>query len=112
MAHNYVLNGDVMADPDVEFTVDKKNRMLYPQTYQQDSLQYFERVDGDSARARELNHFMHEWLTNVVDQKYKVQTIYTEDKELSIKENPNAVRNFCKQNGIGMMAPKLKELEK
>lgn len=55
---------------------------------------------------------MHEWLTNVVDQKYKVQTIYTEDKELSIKENPNAVRRFCKQNGIGMMAPKLKELEK
>lgn len=112
MAHNYVLNGDVMADPDVEFTVDKKNRMLYPQTYQQDSLQYFERVDGDSIRARELNHFMHEWLTNVVDQKYKVQTIYTEDKELSIKENQNAVRSFCKQNGIGMMAPKLKELEK
>ena len=112
MAHNYVLNGDVMADPDVEFTVDKKNRMLYPQTYQQDSLQYFERVDGDSTRARELNHFMHEWLTNVVDQKYKVQTIYTEDKELSIKENPNAVRSFCKQNGIGMMAPKLKKLEK
>ena len=112
MAHNYVLNGDVMADPDVEFTVDKKNRMLYPQTYQQDSLQYFERVDGDSTRARELNHFMHEWLTNVVDQKYKVQTIYTEDKELSIKENPNAVRSFCKQNGIGMMAPKQKELEK
>lgn len=112
MAHNYVLNGDVMADPDVEFTVDKKNRMLYPQTYQQDSLQYFERVDGDSIRARELNHFMHEWLTNVVDQKYKVQTIYTEDKELSIKENPNAVRSFCKQNGIGMVAPKLKELEK
>ena len=112
MAHNYVLNGDVMADPDVEFTVDKKNRMLYPQTYQQDSLQYFERVDGDSNRARELNHFMHEWLTNVVDQKYKVQTIYTEDKELSVKENQNAVRSFCKQNGIGMVAPKLKELEK
>lgn len=112
MAHNYVLNGDVMADPDVEFTVDKKNRMLYPQTYQQDSLQYFERVDEDSARARELNHFMHEWLTNIVNQKYKVQTIYTEDKELSVKENPNAVRSFCKQNGIGMMAPKLKELEK
>ena len=110
MAHNYVLNGDVMADPDVEFTVE--NRMLYPQTYQQDSLQYFERVDGDSIRARELNRFMHEWLTNVVDQKYKVQTIYTEDKELSIKENPNAVRSFCKQNGIGMMAPKQKELEK
>ena len=112
MAHNYVLNGDVMADPDVEFTVDKKNRMLYPQTYQQDSLQYFERIDDDSIRARELNHFMHEWLTNVVNQKYKVQTIYTEDKELSVKENPNAVRSFCKQNGIEMMAPKLKELEK
>ena len=27
MSHNYVLNGDLMADPDVEFTVDKDNRL-------------------------------------------------------------------------------------
>ena len=28
IAHNFELNGDLMADPDVEFTVDKENRLL------------------------------------------------------------------------------------
>lgn len=112
MAHNYELNGDLMADPDVEFTVDTENRLLYPQTYQQDNLQFYERVDGNPFRANELNHFMNQWIHNIQEQKYKVETIYTDEFELSVKENPNAVRSFCKQNGIGMMAPKLKELER
>ena len=112
MAHNYELNGDLMADPDVEFTVDTENRLLYPQTYQQDNLQFYERVDGDPFRANELNHFMNQWIHNIQEQKYKVETIYTDEIELSAKENPNAVRNFCKQNGIGMMALHRKEKER
>lgn len=112
MAHNYELNGDLMADPDVEFTVDTENRLLYPQTYQQDNLQFYERVDGDPFRANELNHFMNQWIHNIQEQKYKVETIYTDEIELSAKENPNAVRNFCKENGIGMMALHRKEKER
>lgn len=112
MAHNYELNGDLMADPDVEFTVDTENRLLYPQAYQQDNLQFYERVDGDPFRANELNHFMNQWIHNIQEQRYKVETIYTDEIELSAKENPNAVRNFCKQNGIGMMALHRKEKER
>ena len=112
MAHNYELNGDLMADPDVEFTVDKENRLLYPQTYQQDNLQFYERVDGDPFRANELNHFMNQWIHNIQEQKYKVETIYTDEIELSAKENSSGVRKFCKEHGIAKMAPKSKELER
>lgn len=112
MAHNYELNGDLMADPDMEFTVDKENRLLYPQSYQQDNLQFYERVDGDPFRANELNRFMNQWIHNIQEQKYKVETIYTDEFELSAKENPNAVKKFCKEHGITKMAPKSKELER
>ena len=69
MAHNYELNGDLMADPDIEFTVDKENRLLYSQSYQQDNLQFYERVDGDPFRANELNRFMNQWIHNIQEQK-------------------------------------------
>ena len=45
-------------------------------------------------------------------KKYKVETIYTDELELSTKENPSGVRKFCKENGIAKMAPKSKELER
>ena len=112
MAHNYELNGDLMADPDIEFTVDKDNRLLYPQSYQQDNLQFYERVDGDPFRANELNRFMNQWIHNIQEQKYKVETVYTDEFELSTKENPSGVRKFCKEHGIAKMAPKNKELER
>ena len=109
---NYELNGDLMADPDIEFTVDKDNRLLYPQSYQQDNLQFYERVDGDPFRANELNRFMNQWIHNIQEQKYKVETVYTDEFELSTKENPSGVRKFCKEHGIAKMAPKNKELER
>jgi hypothetical protein len=112
MAHNYELNGDLMADPDIEFTVDKENRLLYPQSYQQDNLQFYERVDGNPFRANELNRFMNQWIHNIQEQKYKVETVYTDEFELSTKENPSGVRKFCKEHGIAKMAPKSKELER
>ena len=112
MAHNYELNGDLMADPDIEFTVDKDNRLLYPQSYQQDNLQFYERVDGDPFRANELNRFINQWIYNIQEQKYKVETVYTDEFELSTKENPSGVRKFCKEHGIAKMAPKSKELER
>ena len=112
MAHNYELNGDLMADPDMEFTVDKENRLLYPESYQQDNLQFYERVDGDPFRANELNRFMNQWIHNIQEQKYKVETIYTDEFELYAKENPSSIRKFCKEHGIAKMAPKSKELEK
>lgn len=112
IAHNFELNGDLMADPDVEFTVDKENRLLYPQTYQQDTLQIYERLDGNPIRINELNQFMNQWFNNITDQYYIVDKVYSENFELSKKENPSAMRKFCKEHDIPWMCPAPKELER
>lgn len=112
IAHNFELNGDLMADPDVEFTVDKENKLLYPQTYQQDTLQIYERVDGNPIRINELNQFMNQWFNNITDQYYIVDKVYSENFELSKKENPGAMRKFCKEHDIPWMCPASKELER
>lgn len=106
MSHNYVLNGDLMADPDVEFTVDKDNRLLYPESYQQDNLQFYQRVDKDPVTAHQLNEFMDEWLNNIQENQYKVKAVYTEEQVI---ENANDIRKFCKENNLANMAPKVKE---
>ena len=101
MAHNYVLNGDLMADPDVEFIVDKDKELLLPQTYQQDNLQFYEVADTP-LKQNELNQFMNQWLKNIPEQKYKVNVIYTEKDEITNKKD---IQKFCEQHGIEKMAP-------
>ena len=109
MSHNYELNGDLMADPDVEFTVDKTNRLLFPQSYQQDSMQYYERVDKDPYKAHELNQFMDQWMYNIQTNQYKAKAIYTGDQVI---ENENEIRRFCKKHSLMNMAPKQREKER
>lgn len=109
MSHNYELNGDLMADPDVEFTVYKDNRLLYPESYQQDNLQFYQRVDKDPVAAHQLNEFMDEWLNNIQENQYKVKAVYTEEQVI---ENANDIRRFCKENNLANMAPKVKEKER
>lgn len=109
MSHNYELNGDLMADPDVEFTVDKDNRLLYPESYQQDNLQFYQRVDKDPVAAHQLNEFMDEWLNNIQENQYKVKAVYTEEQVI---ENASEIRRFCKENNLANMAPKVKEKER
>lgn len=109
MSHNYELNGDLMADPDVEFTIDKDNRLLYPESYQQDNLQFYQRVDKDPVAAHQLNEFMDEWLNNIQENQYKVKAVYTEEQVI---ENANDIRKFCKENNLANMAPKVKEKER
>ena len=109
MSHNYELNGNLMADPDVEFTVDKDNHLLYPESYQQDNLQFYQRVDKDPVAAHQLNEFMDEWLNNIQENQYKVKAVYTEEQVI---ENANDIRRFCKENNLANMAPKVKEKER
>ncbi len=90
----------------------KENRLLYPQTYQQDTLQIYERVDGNPIRINELNQFMNQWFNNITDQYYVVDKVYSENFELSKKENPGAMRKFCKEHDISWMCPASKELER
>lgn len=102
MAHNFELNGDLMADPDVEFTIDKDHELLYPQTYQQDSLQYYDVVNDDPIKSKNLSIFMQTWFSNIKDQNYKVNTIYTEEEQITKKTE---IHKFCVKHGIEHMAP-------
>ena len=84
MSHNYVQNGDVMADPDIEIEI-------YPTlcegqaealTYQQDGLGIYQQVyeyDDKGKKTmvspklkKELNSFLNMWLNNIRNQGFKL----------------------------------------
>ena len=76
IAHNYIQNGDVMADPDMEIKIYKKLKCAEALTYQQDGLGIFQRVYSDDGKKvnprlkKELNHFLNIWLTNLKNQGF------------------------------------------
>lgn len=109
MSHYYQLNGDLMADPDMEFVVDNISKTLMAESYQLDSLQFYERVDGNPIIANDQNLFAREWLLNIKNARYKVQTVYTEGKEYQMDSNPKELKEFCKKSNIGYMVSKEKE---
>lgn len=85
MAHNYIQNGDVMADPDMilEFSRrDDGKRFVEPLTYQQDCFGIFHEVydldeNGQKIKVRiklkkGLQSFLTTWLNNLINQEFKV----------------------------------------
>lgn len=73
MMHWYIVNGDVVRDPDIEFILNKENQTLIPMTYQQwDNYQSVERQDGtiDKMLQDDLNSFTKQWFTNLNAQGY------------------------------------------
>ena len=76
IAHNYIQNGDVMADPDMEIRIFPNSRIAEALTYQQDSLGIFTVVypepDKVNLKAKkELNDFLNIWLGNIIKQGFK-----------------------------------------
>ena len=76
LAHNFVQNGDVMADPDMEIRIHRENKMVEALTYQLDSLGIYNVVypePGIEYRKlkRELNSFLNTWLRNIIQQGHK-----------------------------------------
>jgi len=79
LAHNFVQNGDVMADPDMEIRIHRENKMVEALTYQLDSLgiyqEIYKTVDGKNAYSpklrRDLNNFLNTWLRNIIQQGHK-----------------------------------------
>lgn len=71
----YELNGDSMADPDMEFEIDKKARTMSAKTYQQDSLGVYQDVDNDLGLnpnlEKELNDFAGQWLDTISRDYYR-----------------------------------------
>ena len=76
IAHNYIQNGDVMADPDMEIRIFKESKMAEAMTYQQDNLAIY-RIVYPSPRMvnlgakKELNTFLNKWLSNLISQGFK-----------------------------------------
>jgi uncharacterized protein YqiB (DUF1249 family) len=75
IAHNYVQNGDVMADPDMEIKVHPDLKMAEALTYQQDGLGIYQAVYPEPGKVnpklkKELNQFLDQWLTNMIHQGF------------------------------------------
>ena len=75
MAHNFIQNGDVMADPDMEICIHPKLKMAEALTYQLDSLGIFQRVYPEPGKVNiklkeQLNKFLNQWLTNLINQGF------------------------------------------
>ena len=78
MAHNYIQNGDVMADPDMEIKIHKRIKMAEALTFQQDPLLFqrvYHEVDGKTFVNKkvktQLNTFLNSWLNNIKQQGFK-----------------------------------------
>ena len=72
----YMQNGDMMADPDMEFVVDKENRTLSARTYQNDGMGMYQSAEDEygeivnPAMVKDMNLFTETWL-NQIDQVYE-----------------------------------------
>ena len=84
LAHNYIQNGDVMADPDMEIRVYPEMRQAEALTFQQvGGVQLFERVYEEKENGltvinlkvkKRLNTFLNQWLKNLLDQGHSLQS--------------------------------------
>lgn len=82
MAHNYIQEGDVMADPDMEIGVDIVNERIFPLTYQQSSLGLYQEIysydeAGEIVGVRlklrnSIESFFNMWLRNIKNQGHKL----------------------------------------
>ncbi len=76
MAHNYISNNDVMADPDMEIQIYPRIRAVEVLTYQQSAVGIYQRVYSESGvnvkMKRKLNDFLYLWLKNLVGQGFRM----------------------------------------
>jgi uncharacterized protein YqiB (DUF1249 family) len=77
MAHNFVQNGDVMADPDMEIRIVRNAHMVEALSYRQDAMCINNHVYTDETETqfdvqlkKELNSFLNTWLKNLINQGF------------------------------------------
>jgi|ERR1035437_2258216 uncharacterized protein YqiB (DUF1249 family) len=80
MAHNFVMNGDIVPDPDMELAIDLENKTVEALTFQNSmvfNVVYDYDIKGDKIRVRpqlkkSLNSFLEGWLKNIIEQGHKI----------------------------------------
>ena len=123
VAHTYILNGDVMYDPEMEFEIDRNTRSLSPRTYRQDDMgiyQYAELENGllNTAFVTQFNSFARTWFKNIENTNYVRENATIEfngeDISISYDENGNiaeisgdeeAVQQYKAEHPIPETAP-------
>ncbi|MDR2089134.1 MAG: DEAD/DEAH box helicase family protein [Clostridiales Family XIII bacterium] len=118
IAHNYEQNGDLMADPDMEFVIDREAGTLSARTYQQDNRGLYQHTEGedgeiaDARLARELDSFTRQWFSNIQAQKYQkekmtvisrgeeIEVVYTDGKVSAINGETEAIDAYARKIGI------------
>lgn len=83
MAHNYIQNGDVMADPDMTIEIYPDQRRAEALTFQNDGVGVWQAVYNYDDQGRkvavrprlkkELNSFLVQWLRNLKAQGFHLQ---------------------------------------
>lgn len=79
ISHTYLQNGDLMADPDMEFVFDLENKTLSARTFQQDGIALYQTVENQQGEVdnldleRQLNSFARQWFDNIQSQDYRRQ---------------------------------------
>ena len=80
LAHNYIQNGDVMTDPDMEievnFDIQTAEALTYQDNYGYQEVYVFnekgEKVSFYPKTKKDLNIFLSQWLTNIKKQGHIV----------------------------------------
>ena len=80
LAHNYIQEGDAMADPDMEVRIDFEQKAVVAMTFQQDPGIYQRAVEFDEQGkelirpklVKDLIAFLNQWLKNIKEQGHKV----------------------------------------
>lgn len=75
VAHNFIQNGDLMADPDMEILIDMPSRTAFGMTYQLDSLGVYQTAEDGAGHINadlrlELSSFLQKWLTTLEHQGF------------------------------------------
>jgi len=82
ISHNYILNGDWMNDPLVEFEVDYKKKEIHPTRIVQDNIASSKSFSKDSRDAKEVSGFLENWIKNIKDQgQILYEALENEDSE-------------------------------
>lgn len=84
LAHNGLLNGDVMSDPDMEVRINREKGMAEALTFQNDYLGIYQEVYPEPGKyypqlKKELNEFLNDWLQNMIYAGYSLTEKETED---------------------------------
>lgn len=77
VAHNGLQNGDVMADPDMEIWLHPDHKEAEAMTYQNSYVGVYQEVYPEPGKfkpglKKDLNIFLHDWLTNIIEAEYKL----------------------------------------